>query len=481
MKVRIVGVVLLLLAVVGLIGYYKLFRQVPPERFASAEEHFLYGSTGSEAINGVPYWIWLVLPRVFPDLLPGPGGYASLGYVSQEGHAMPVGFSRRTIGLDRVGVNCAFCHAGTYRLQPGDKPTVVPTAPSHQTNPQGYEQFLFACARDPRFTAKILMYEIAKNYRLPWLDRQIYRYVLIPFTRRTLLKQQNKPDDHGWMKDNPAWGFGRIDPFNPIKYRMLKQPVDGTIGNSDMVPLWNQKQHAGYSLHWDGLTDSLQESVITSALGDGADKKWVDADWSKPESESSLKRVRAFISEAQAPNFPLPIDAALAAKGKAAYDRECSSCHSIGGAQTGKVLPVDDPQLQTDRHRNDMWTANAAKAYNDYASGYGWKFSHFVKTAGYVNVPLEGVWLRGPYLHNGSVPTLADLLEAPTSRPKIFYRGYDVLEPLKVGFVSTGPAAEHAGFRYDTSVAGNSNAGHLWGTQLPAEEKRAMVEYMKTL
>ena len=47
--------------------------------FASDEDHFLFGSIGTEASEGVPYWIWLVLPRIFPDLLPGPGGYASLG------------------------------------------------------------------------------------------------------------------------------------------------------------------------------------------------------------------------------------------------------------------------------------------------------------------------------------------------------------------------------------------------------------------
>ena len=92
--------------------------------------------------------------------------------------------------------------------------------------------------------------------------------------------------------------------------------------------------------------------------------------------------------------------------------------------------------LQTDRHRIDMWTQNSATAYNNYGAGHFWKLSHFVKQNGYVNVPLEGLWLRGPYLHNGSVPTLADLLEDPAHRPKLFYRGYDVLDPEKVGFVS---------------------------------------------
>jgi hypothetical protein len=90
------------------------------------------------------------------------------------------------------------------------------------------------------------------------------------------------------------------------------------------------------------------------------------------------------------------------------------------------------------------------------------KLSHFVKQNGYVNVPLEGLWLRGPYLHNGSVPTLADLLEEPAQRSKLFFSGYDVLDPERVGFVSEGPEAEHVGFRYDTSVVGNSRARRFW-------------------
>ena len=62
-----------------------------------------------------------------------------------------------------------------------------------------------------------------------------------------------------------------------------------------------------------------------------------------------------------------------------------------------------------------------------------------------------------------------------------FFRGYDVLDPERVGFVSEGPEAERVGFRYDTSVVGNSNGGHLWGTTLSADDKHAMIEYLKTL
>jgi hypothetical protein len=98
-----------------------------------------------------------------------------------------------------------------------------------------------------------------------------------------------------------------------------------------------------------------------------------------------------------------------------------------------------------------------------------------------VSVPLDGLWLRGPYLHNGSVPSLADLLESVDRRPKMFWRGYDVIDPNGVGFISVGGDAQSAGTPFDTTLPGNSNAGHLWGTTLDAERKRALIEYLKTL
>jgi hypothetical protein len=480
-KMRLVAISIVLIVLIAGVTYYEFFREVPPPYFASDEQHFMYGSIGTEGTGGVPFWIWLVLPRVFPDKLPYPGGYASLGILSEEGHELPIGFSKQIVGIERVGINCAFCHTASYRKNPGDKPTIVPAGPSHTTSPQDYLRFLFACAADPRFNSTTIMAEIARNHKLSLLDRLAYRFALIPFTKLTLLQQQNQYQQYGWMKNNPPWGYGRIDPFNPVKYRILNQPVDGSIGNSDMVPLWNLGAHDGYSFHWDGLNTNLQEVVISSAIGDGTPTKWVDRDFSKADTQSSLKRIRAYISQAQPPKFPFPIDAGLAAHGKAIYDQQCASCHARGGARTGKVESIDNPMLQTDRHRIDMWTQNSATAYNNYTADHFWKFSHFVKQNGYVNVRLEGLWLRGPYLHNGSVPTLADLLDDPAHRPKVFYRGYDLLDAQRVGFVSDGPEAQRIGFRYDTSVLGNSNAGHLWGTTLSAEDKRAMIEYLKTL
>jgi mono/diheme cytochrome c family protein len=92
--------------------------------------------------------------------------------------------------------------------------------------------------------------------------------------------------------------------------------------------------------------------------------------------------------------------------------------------------------------------------------------------------PLDGIWATSPYLHNGSVPTLWDLLQPPASRPRTFHVGSRELDPQKVGFETT-PAPDT--FLFDTTITGNSNAGHTYGTTLSDDERRALIEYLKTL
>ena len=461
--------------------YQNFFREEPEPYFESDEDHFLFGSIGTERTEGVPYWVWLVLPRIFPDFLPGPGGYASLGVLAKEGHEMPVGLSKVTVGFPRVGINCALCHAASLRLRPEDPPTIVTAAPSHQLTVQGYQRFLMDAAADPRFTADRILEEIGRNYELSTIDRLLYRFAVIPATRRVLLGLRERS---AWMSGRPEWGRGRVDPFNPVKFTTLGQPIDTTIGNADMVPLWNFSAHESYSYHWDGLNTDLREVVISSAIGDGASTAWLDRDvarWENTDKRemSSLRRVMNYISEVRPPKFPFSIDERLAAQGAGVFTAECAMCHAAGGQRFGQVVPV--AEVGTDRHRLDMWTPESVTAYNAYGAGHAWSLSAFRKTEGYVAVSLDGLWLRGPYLHNGSVPSLTDLLEPAERRPKQFWRGYDLLDSMRVGFISDGSEASRVGTLYDTSLPGNSNAGHTYGTTLPAESKRALLEYLKTL
>ncbi len=94
--------------------------------------------------------------------------------------------------------------------------------------------------------------------------------------------------------------------------------------------------------------------------------------------------------------------------------------------------------------------------------------------------PLHGIWAAAPYLHNGSVPTLRDLLTPPDQRIKRFPLGHREYDPVKVGYRTDLPEDE---WRYAVDTehdSGSSNAGHLFGTNLPEAEKVALLEYLKT-
>ncbi|MFO1434661.1 MAG: cytochrome c [Candidatus Competibacteraceae bacterium] len=481
----IAGLVLLLL--ISLMVWYKLFREVDQEPFATPEEAFKYGSIGNEANNGIPYWIWRVLPQMFPEYLPGSGGYTALGLFWEPGKETPVGFSIKTVGVPRVAFNCAFCHQTSYRLKESDLPTLIPEGTGNRVDPQAYIRFLAAAGADARFNSDAILAEIKSIYDLSWLDRQLYRYVLIPAAKKALIRQgQNS----AWTTTRTDWGRGRIDPFNPIKFGILKMGLDDTIGNSDMMPLWNMAAKTGKTasgeikaLHWDGLNTSLHEVVVTGAIGDGMTYK------TYPATKHYLDRMEQWLGQVpsppspfssnQTPTSPYYVAADQVAAGQAIYARECSICHAVNGARNRTVIPVEE--VGTDRHRVDMWTAEAAKRYGAYQKEHDWGFKGFQNVDGYVAVTHDGLWLRAPYLHNGSVPTLRDMLKKPADRPVLFYRGYDLIDPVNGGFIAQGEKAERVSSRYDTRLPGNSNQGHLYGTDLSESDKEALLAYLKTL
>jgi hypothetical protein len=95
--------------------------------------------------------------------------------------------------------------------------------------------------------------------------------------------------------------------------------------------------------------------------------------------------------------------------------------------------------------------------------------------------PLDGIWATAPYLHNGSVPTLYDLLRPAKERPASFNVGTREYDPVKVGYVPS-PGAPGNGFTLDTTLRGNSNIGHDYRVgELTEEQRWALVEYLKSL
>jgi hypothetical protein len=465
-----------------------------PVAYDDIAEHFKYGSIGSEPGGSIfrpvggalpPYWVFRTLPSICPEKL--PGGFASVGLITEPGKDLPIGVSRRTrLGVDQVGFNCALCHTGTLRDSPNAPRRIVLGMPAHQLDLQRIVTFVLECSLDSRLTREnVLARAREMDGGSPSLfERVLMRFALFGRLRDTVLELQSRITPV--LGDRvPAWGRGRVDTFNPYKSVQFNWPLDRLppselIGAADYPSLWNQAPREGMQLHWDGDNDSVDERNLSAALGAGVTPVTVD--------HAQIKRIRDWIWKLPPPKYPYPIDQNLAAAGAPLYAAHCQSCHAdqrfrdgvvVPGTRVGLVVPIAD--IGTDRHRLDSYTDEfAANQYALYPDS-PYRFKRFRKTNGYANHPLDGIWLRGPFLHNGSVPTLRALLDAPEARPKVFYRGYDVFDQKNVGFVSDIPQEGGQTFsRFDTSVPGNGNGGHMYGTALSDADKAALVEYMKT-
>ncbi len=199
--------------------------------------------------------------------------------------------------------------------------------------------------------------------------------------------------------------------------------------------------------------------------------------------------VRAFIASIEPPAFPLPIDDALAARGHDVFVATCARCHGTydgEGAYPNLVVGLDevdtDPILATG-------AAYFTREFIDwFARSFYGQTARLEPAAGYVAPPLDGVWATAPYLHNGSVPTIAALLESDT-RPTYWTRTFDSrdYDTDALGWRWTA-ADDPSGLSrtsrariYDTTEPGYGNGGHTFGDALSSEDRRAVLEYLKTL
>src|ERR1035437_1632782 len=189
--VLIAGVILV--GAIGFIIWDKLYRVQAQPAWIAADPHdtYFYGSVGARHTGGVPYWLWLAMPRIFPEHMPGLGGYASVGMSWEEGKEMPVGFAKQRVGYIRVTGNCALCHVVSQSNGPDRAPSIVAALPDRTTDITPFVTFWKAFAADSRFNADEFFSEIDSDTKLSLLDRLLYRYVFIPRTKRMLM---NNPE-----------------------------------------------------------------------------------------------------------------------------------------------------------------------------------------------------------------------------------------------------------------------------------------------
>src|SRR6185436_8801401 len=176
--------------------------------------------------------------------------------------------------------------------------------------------------------------------------------------------------------------------------------------------------------------------------------------------------------------YPFAIDTAAARNVAAHFQAHCASCHD-GPESDKRLYPAQE--IGTDPQRAELFTRLQADRFNKLLAeletpGYRASKEPGIRSTQKFFAPsLAGVWARAPFLHNGSVRTMQELLTAPEARAKKFRRGSRVYDGKEMGY------ADEGAYLFDTTAAGNSNTGHNYGSNLSSNEKRDLIDYLKTL
>ena len=201
--------------------------------------------------------------------------------------------------------------------------------------------------------------------------------------------------------------------------------------------------------------------------------------------DSHFGDVLAYINTIQPPKYPKAIDENLASKGHAIFSASCAACHGTYGADAvypNLLIPESiiktDPLLYSSNYSNPQFVAWFNKSW--FTSGE--HAAKLVPYKGYIAPPLDGVWITAPYLHNGSIPDLETLLNSK-ARPTYWKR--DFTKPQynydSPGWTYKKTTAAADTETYNTKLKGYGNGGHEFADKLTAQERKAVIEYLKTL
>lgn len=487
-------------------------------------EFFLHGSMSTEV---VPEAVLRAFIRTYPDLFPTQD-LRHLGLIPDPTFGWPIGFSRGKVphlgGLPSLGLNCAACHVTEVTAGAGSAPVRVLGATSHfdaeayfgavivasfQTaDPANMKKFLAAYlavveplggekaqARFEREWQKqeqaitaALAAGVATNLALPpgtlltispaelqfdsqrleakldlaALSRSMLRLL---HNMRAALHVPDQPPQEAPPASGPgrndAFGllslvlFGEAQPYAPVKY--------GLVWNLENRPY----------VHWDGNTRSPLGRNLLASLGLGApligQRGQLDL--------AVVQRQTDLTERIHPPRYPFAIDEAAARRGAPHYEKHCATCHD---SAEGDGRLYDVALVGTESRRAAAFTQPQADRLNKFLSdlktdGYEPSREPGIRSTGkYWAASMAGVWARSPYLHNGSVRTMEELL-TPSSRAKTFKRGSRIYDQATMGYADDGS------YLLDTSKPGNSNTGHTYGADLSMMQKRELMEYLKTL
>jgi len=478
-------------------------------------DFFLHGSMGTEVF---PEPVLRAFIATYPELFP-TADLSHLGLIADHEFGWPIGFSRspavKHLGnLPAVGINCASCHVSEITSTGIERPIRILGTTSDfdveaffgsnlvamykTTEPRNMKKFLvnYLGAKPSVFDAawteqeqKIVdtmkadplgandiqaggLHAIAPaDLQGPFEARsdiasRAHAMLQLFHNIRAVLHVPDPPPE----KLPPASGPGRNDAFGLLSAALLNSPQPYAPIKFGLV--WNVSKRPW--VHWDGNTRSPIARNLLASLGLGAALDGHKAGL----NFADVKRQTTLSEKIQPPHYPFAIDQATAERGAKWFADRCADCHT-GPETDHRLYPV--AEVGTDPLRANSFNQQQADGFNRFLAelelkGYEAPKEPGVRTTGkYFAATLGGVWARSPYLHNGSVRTMTELLTPPNERPKNYHRGSAHFDQATMGFTDEGA------YLFDTSKPGNSNAGHDYGTNLAPNEKQELIEYLKTL
>ena len=272
----------------------------------------------------------------------------------------------------------------------------------------------------------------------------------------------------------------------------LYELVEGHNLPADPPPWWRAAKKATHFSNGMSRGDHRGTMILASSL-------CTDTVEEATEMLDYFADIQAYLASLEAPEYPFEIDATLAEQGRALFECECAGCHGIyhddPAAETFPNLLIPTEVIGTDSAFADQ--AGPGGFYNFLEERFNASFYGTVSqvvtadpVAGYTAPPLDGIWATAPFFHNGSVPTIALVLDS-TARPRYWRRvDYDSTNfdraalgwPWEASAVGQAEAsAAERKFIYDTTLFGYGNGGHTFGDHLSDDERTAVLEYLKTL
>ncbi|WP_394202527.1 di-heme-cytochrome C peroxidase [Marinagarivorans algicola] len=511
-------------------GLPSTIRTLPQNWTPDIRQQVAHTSFGSHILP--LQWLLHLEHPTLPNLINDPDYLSTLGFIPQQHsinnpYALPIGFSVTDHKNEQwAGLTCAACHTALVSYK-GQK--ILIDGGSAQLNFAQFEQDILAAithtldqpARLARFADALHSDETPLKVALEHYQQSL--------ERRLTLNATSTPYGHGRLD-----ALGII--FNTIAAEALNMPANAHSpdGPVSIPTLWDASHHD--LVQWNGSAPNqepgpLAQNIPTALAVYGS----VDIDpdniigYRNSVNVKNLGYLQQQYYKLTRPKWPSEllgaIDARKAFLGKTLYRTHCQDCHTIidplAPKRKIKSVLVDIARIGTDPvmatnfverqvHSGQLqgekmgivagppiaaqvppielvMNATAGVILNkplsaitavatEYASNFSAPLAWTRKA--YRARPLNGIWSSAPYLHNGSVPTLWDLLQPPELRAQTFYVGNQELDLIKVGF------QHHQNLNasyFDTTLYGNSNSGHLFGTHLTEGEKWALIEYLKTL